>query len=139
MKLSTIVKGGICVLGLVGVGSIFAAPASAGQATARGAATVVRASGASVSVSGELTAPNGYMFPGALVVTPTYGGTAVADDETVATLTVTGGTPTAFATATSGNPFLDEAAAQLKAAANVVEAATIIRAGAGANGLGGLE
>ncbi len=54
MKLSTIIKGSVCVLGLVGVGNFFAAPANADQAAARGAVTIVRPSGSSISVSGEL-------------------------------------------------------------------------------------
>lgn len=142
MKISAIVKGGICLLGLVGVGNILAAPASAGQAAARGSATFVRASGASSSVSGELTLPNNAFFPGPLTVTATYGGTSAAGDETVDTLAIDPGTPdiTALSTSSSSNPFVQAAADALTAAGTDVGAvAAIIRAGGGANGLGGLE
>ncbi|MBX9259162.1 hypothetical protein H1Q63_35465 [Desmonostoc muscorum CCALA 125] len=71
MKFSTIIKGSVCVLGLVGVSNFFAAPAKADQAAARGAVTVVRPSGSSISVSGELVAPSGTQFAGPLAVTIT--------------------------------------------------------------------
>ncbi|MEH1923582.1 hypothetical protein [Nostoc sp.] len=143
MKISAILKGSICLLGLVSVGNILAAPASANQAAARGAVTLVRASGASISVSGELTLPNNAFFPGPLTITPTYGaGTAATDDETIATLEVDPGTPDTTNLSTSSNPFVASAAAALDAAVtnnDIGAQAAIIRAGAGANGLGGLE
>ncbi|MEH2154651.1 MAG: hypothetical protein V7K66_10295 [Nostoc sp.] len=141
MKISAIVKGSICLLGLVSVGNILAAPANAGQASARGAATLVRASGASISISGELTLPNNAYFEGPLDVTidaPT--GTPAADDEVLSGLHITPGTVESTNLATSSNPFVQAAADALTAAAGDVGAtAAIIRAGAGANGLGGLE
>jgi hypothetical protein len=143
MKISAILKGSICLLGLVGVGNILAAPASAGQAAARGAVTLVRASGASVSVSGELTLPNNAYFPGPLTVTPTYGaGTSATDDETIATLQIDPGTADVTNLSASSNPFVASAAAALDAAVtagDIGAQAAIIRAGSGANGLGGLE
>ncbi|MEH2061616.1 MAG: hypothetical protein V7K50_04970 [Nostoc sp.] len=147
MKISAIVKGSICLLGLVGVGNILAAPASAGQqAAARGAVTLVRASGASISVSGELTLPNNDYYgadgttPG-LVVTPAYGtGTSATDNETITSLTLT---PAAVVEAAgTGNAFIQSAAKALDAAVaggDIGAQAALIRTGAGANGLGGLE
>jgi hypothetical protein len=89
MKISAILKGSVCVLGLVGVGNFFAAPANAGDAAARGAVTIVRPSGASVSVSAELTAPTSAYFTGpALLVTPLYNGTIGANDESVVSLQI---------------------------------------------------
>ncbi|WP_335089067.1 hypothetical protein [Nostoc sp.] len=143
MKISAIVKGSICLLGLVGVGNILAAPASADQAAARGAVTIVRASGASVSVSGELALPNNAYFPGPLTITPTYGtGTAATDDETVDSLEIDPGTADVTNLSASSNPFVASAAAALDAAVtagDIGAQAAIIRAGAGSNGLGGLE
>ncbi|PHM09547.1 hypothetical protein [Nostoc sp. 'Peltigera malacea cyanobiont' DB3992] len=89
MKVSAILKGSVCVLGLVGVGNLFAAPANAGDAAARGAVTIVRPSGSSVSVSAELTAPTSAYFTGPmLLVTPAYSGTAGGNDELVTSLTI---------------------------------------------------
>ncbi len=142
MKISAIVKGGICLLGLVGVSNILAAPANAGQAAARGAVTIVRASGASISVSGELTLPNNAYYDQILTITPTITGDPKADSEIVTVLTVDAGTPNVTNLSTSSNPFVASAAAALDAAvtANDIGAqAAIIRAGAGSNGLGGLE
>jgi hypothetical protein len=142
MKISAIVKGSICLLGLVSVGNILAAPASAGQAAARGAVTLVRASGASISVSGELTLPNNAYFTGDLTITPTYGaGTPAVDDETIVDLTVSPAAIDATNLSVSSNPFVQAAADALTAVAatDIGSQAAIIRAGAGANGLGGLE
>ncbi|MFN6527248.1 hypothetical protein [Nostoc sp. ChiSLP03a] len=142
MKISAIVKGSICLLGLVSVGNILAAPASAGQAAARGAVTIVRASGASVSVSGELTLPNNAYYDQDLTITPTITGTPAADDESVTSLVVSPGTPNVTNLSTSSNPFVASAAAALDAAVtagDIGAQAAIIRAGAGSNGLGGLE
>jgi hypothetical protein len=142
MKISAILKGSICLLGLVGVGNILAAPVSAGQAAARGAVTIVRASGASVSVSGEVTLPQNGYYDQDLVITPVYGGTSVDDDENITTLTVSAGTPNVALLSASSNPFVTSAAAALDAAVtagDIGAQAAIIRAGAGANGLGGLE
>ncbi len=89
MKISAIVKGSICLLGLVGVGNLLAAPANAGDAAARGAVTIVRPSGSSISISAELTAPTSAYFTGpTLVVTPTYSGVAGGNDELVDSLEI---------------------------------------------------
>ena len=62
-KLSAITQGSLYLLGLVSVGNFMAAPASAGgQAVVRSATTIVRPSGASESVSGEVRLPTGMYF-----------------------------------------------------------------------------
>ncbi len=136
MKFSTIIKGSVCVLGLVGVSNFFAAPAKADQAAARGAVTIVRPSGSSISVSGEIVAPSGMQFPGPLTVTPTYEGTLGGNDEAITDLSVdpglleesvlTGGTTieAAIAAAITAGAFTD-----------VVDIATLVRAASS----GGLE
>ncbi|MBD2610581.1 MAG: hypothetical protein RMY62_030230 [Nostoc sp. ZfuVER08] len=92
MKISTIIKGSVCVLGLVGVSNFFAAPAKADQAAARGAVTIVRPSGSSISVSGEVVAAPGTDFTD---VTVTFTGSDPGTNlETISDLTVT---PTAAA------------------------------------------
>ncbi|RCJ15685.1 hypothetical protein A6S26_34255 [Nostoc sp. ATCC 43529] len=104
MKFSTIIKGSVCVLGLVGVSNFFAAPAKADQAAARGAVTIVRPSGSSISVSGEVVAAPGTDFSDVAVVVD--GG---ADPGTNIE-TVTGITVTPTAAASSGTPTTIEAA-----------------------------
>ncbi|WP_414562021.1 MULTISPECIES: hypothetical protein [unclassified Anabaena] len=142
-KLSAIIKGSICLLGLVGVGNILIAPANA-EAAARGAITLVRASGASVSVSGELTLPNNAYFTGALQVGASYGDTtsftSASDNEQLSSVTITPGGINNSNLVGANNPFLQAAADALTAASGDIGAqAAIIRAGAGVNGLGGLE
>lgn len=88
MKLSTIIKGSVCVLGLVGVSNFFAAPAKADQAAARGAVTIVRPSGSSLSVSGEVVAAPGTDFQAVTVAIDTPAGEGT-NQETVGGITVT--------------------------------------------------
>ncbi|MDZ8083941.1 MAG: hypothetical protein RMX65_015800 [Nostoc sp. DedQUE01] len=136
MKLSTIIKGSVCVLGLVGVSNFFAAPAKAGDAAARGAVTIVRPSGSSVSVSGELVAPTGVQFSGPLVITPAPSGTAGGLDEGVETLTVDPGV--IEESLSGGGDTIEGAIATLitdTGVADIVELATLIRAASA----GGLE
>ncbi|MEH2023615.1 hypothetical protein [Nostoc sp.] len=138
MKLSTIIKGSVCVLGLVGVGNSFASPAFAGDASARGAVTVVRSSGSSISVSAELTAPTGAYFTGpTLVITPTYTGTAGSNAEQVDTLTIDPGA-VAFPAAPPSATIQAAVAAQIDliSIADVQDLATLVRA---ASVNGGLE
>ncbi|AVH67575.1 hypothetical protein CDG77_10915 [Nostoc sp. 'Peltigera membranacea cyanobiont' 213] len=135
MKISAIVKGGICLLGLVGVGNILAAPASADQASARGAVTIVRASGSSISVSGEVVAAPGTDFTGLEVIVnnPIGEGT---NQETVGGLTLT---PVSAASSTTPPTTISAAIAGQIAAqtfTTVEDLATLVRA-AGAGG--GLE
>lgn len=140
MKISAIVKGGICLLGLVGVGNILAAPASAGQgqASARGAVTVVRSSGSSISVSAELTAPSGTYFAGpTLTVTPTTSDPGL-NIETVSVLVIDPGAVTVIPSAPSAT--IQAAIASKIDAATVTDVqdiSSLVRAAASGNG--GLE
>ncbi|MFN6470583.1 MAG: hypothetical protein RMY36_013040 [Nostoc sp. SerVER01] len=104
MKLSTIIKGSVCVLGLVGVSNFFAAPAKADQAAARGAVTVVRPSGSSISVSGEVVAAPGTDFSAVSIVVDGPAGEGT-NQETVGGITVT-----PVAAASAGTPTTIEAA-----------------------------
>ncbi|MEH2348619.1 MAG: hypothetical protein V7K55_11525 [Nostoc sp.] len=135
MKISAIVKGGICLLGLVGVGNILAAPASADQASARGAVTIVRPSGSSLSVSAELVAAPGTDFTALDVVV--NGLTAEGTNQEIVTgLTLT---PTPIASSTTPPTTISAAIAGQIAAqtfTTVEDLATLVRA-AGAGG--GLE
>jgi len=135
MKISAIVKGGICVLGLVGVGNILAAPANAGDAAARGAVTIVRPSGSSISVSGEITAPTGTQFPGPLTVTPVTSDSGL-NIESVTSLSVDPGA-VVDSTATSGGTIEGAIAALITTGAftDVVDLATLVRAASVNNGL----
>ncbi|MHC5756748.1 hypothetical protein [Nostoc sp.] len=132
MKISAIVKGSICLLGLVGVGNILAAPANAGQASARGAVTIVRPSGSSLSVSGELVAADGTDFT-ALDVVVNGSADIGTNQEVVTGLTLT---PTSAAASTTPPTTIEGAIAAQIAAGSfsaVEDLATLIRA-AGANG-----
>ncbi|MEH2052663.1 hypothetical protein [Nostoc sp.] len=135
MKISAIVKGSICLLGLVSVGNILAAPASAGQgqASARGAVTIVRPSGSSISVSGEVVAAPGTDFSAVDVEIqgPVGEGT---NQETVAGLIVT---PTATTAATTNSTTIQGAIAALITGYTNLEDVTALVRAAGASG--GLE
>ncbi|MBW4645049.1 MAG: hypothetical protein KME23_19015 [Goleter apudmare HA4340-LM2] len=64
MKISTVIKGSVYLLGLVGVSNFLITPAHADQAAARSAASVTRPSGVTESLSGEVLAPVGLYFQG---------------------------------------------------------------------------
>jgi hypothetical protein len=136
-KLSVMIKGSVCLLGLVSVGNLLVTPANASQASARGAVTVVRPSGSSISVSGELDLPDGLYFPGPLTITPSGSGTVGGNDESITSLKVDPGTTT-VPTSGAGNAFVQAAAAKLTSAATVQDEAALIKAGSGTNGLGAL-
>ncbi len=137
MKLSTIIKGSVCVLGLVGVGNFFAAPANADQAAARGAVTIVRPSGSSISVSGELVAPSGTQFDGPLAVTITTPSDPGLNTESLEGISIDAGAP--VVTVAEGGDTIEGAIATLitdGAFTEVVDIATLVRA---ASVNGGLE
>jgi hypothetical protein len=137
MKLSTIIKGSVCVLGLVGVGNFFAAPANAGDAAARGAVTIVRPSTSSISVSGELTLPTGNLFTGPLTINVLGGANPGGNDETLAGIAIA---PTGVTVVAAGsNPVEEAVAAAITAGASVQDDVALIRAAGGVNGFGGLE
>ena len=137
-KLSIILRGSIYLLGLVSVGNFLAAPVNAQQATAIGAITLIRPSGSFLSVTGEVFLPSGSYYDGGLTIAPTYGRIAGGNDETITGLTIT---PGVVKTTTLSNPntFIDTAANLLNNSTSVEDATTIIRAGAGNNGLGALD
>ncbi|MEH2210062.1 hypothetical protein [Nostoc sp.] len=137
-KLSIIIRGSICLLGLVSGEYFLATSANAQQATARGAVTLIRPSGTFLSVSGEVTLPSGSYYERGLTISPTYGGIAGGNNETITSLTITPGV--AQTTIISNpNPFIDTAANLLNNSNSVEDLTSIIQAGAGNNGLGALD
>ncbi|MBH8573127.1 hypothetical protein I8752_08880 [Nostocaceae cyanobacterium CENA369] len=139
-KLSIIFRGSICLLGLVSVGNFLAAPARAQQATAVGAVTLIRPSGAFLSVSGEIVLPSGSYIDGGLTVAPTFGGIVGGNQETIKSLTIT---PGAIKTTTISNPnsIIDAVVTSINnnPSASVEDITTLIRAGAGNNRVGALD
>ncbi|MGV0105865.1 hypothetical protein [Nostoc sp. DSM 114167] len=137
-KLSISLRRSICLLGLISVGNFLAAPANAQQATAGGAVTLIRPSGTFLSVSGEVTLPSGSYFNGGVTISPTYGGIAGGNDETITSLTIS---PGLVQTTTLSNPnsFIDTTANLLKNTTSVEDLTTVIRAVGGNNGLNGLD
>ncbi|KYC38141.1 hypothetical protein WA1_37980 [Scytonema hofmannii PCC 7110] len=137
-------KASFAFLGLLGITTLLADPVAAQTANASGSFVLVRPSGGSQSISGEISLPAGFYFQGPLNVKPTVtaGKTPGGNDESISNLLVDPGAVTAVTNSVSANPFLQEAAAALKAAttANDVAAqSAIIKSGAGVNGLSGLE
>lgn len=137
-KLSIIFQRSICLLGLIGVGNLLALPVNAQQATARAAVTLIRPSGTFLSVSAELILPSGFNYNGGIQIAPTYGGIAGGNEETITGLTIFPGIVQAT-TLASPNPFIDTAANLLNNNASIEDMTSIIRAGAGNNGLGALD
>ena len=138
MKISTLVIGSICVLGLVGAGSLFAAPANAGQASATGSAVVTRIDGSVISVSGELTLPNGMHYDTNLTVTPTYSGASTTNDETDTSLLITPTTATGTGTATF-TPVATAVATKITDATDLSAQSSLIRAAGGSTGFTALD
>jgi hypothetical protein len=62
MKVSTIIKGSICLLGFIGAGNFFTSPAHAEQAAARAAVSVTNPSSMTQSASGEVLLPSSLYF-----------------------------------------------------------------------------
>ncbi|WP_218651756.1 hypothetical protein [Nostoc sp. C052] len=137
-KLSIILRGSICLFGLVSVGNFLAAPVNAQQATARGAVSIIKPSGEFLSVSGEVTLPSGSYFDGGVKITPTYGGIIGGNDETITSLTITPGV-VKTTTVSSPNSFIDTTANLLNNATSIEDMTAIIRAGTGNNALGALD
>lgn len=134
MKISAIVKGSICLLGFVSVGNILAAPASAGQASARGAVTIVRPSGSSISVSGEIVAAEGTDFTGLDVVVNSPAGEGT-NQETVGGLTLTPVTGTVSTTPATTIEAAIAAAIEANSPSAVEDLAALVRAAASNGGL----
>ncbi|BDI17248.1 hypothetical protein ANSO36C_30500 [Nostoc cf. commune SO-36] len=137
-NLFIIIRGSFCLLGLINGGNFLAPSAIAQQATARGAVTLIRPSGTFLSVSGEVTLPSGSYYGGSLTISPTYGGIAGGNDETITSLTISPGV-TKTTILSNPNPFINTVANLLNNSTSVEDLTTIIRAGAGNNGLGALD
>ncbi|MUG96644.1 hypothetical protein F7734_31620 [Scytonema sp. UIC 10036] len=138
------VKSSFSFLTLLGITTLLAAPVAAQTAKASGSFVLFKPSGGSQTISGEISLPAGFYFQGPLNVKPTVaaGKTPGGNDESITNLLIDPGAVTAVTNSVSANPFLQEAAAALKAAitANDVAAqSAIIKSGAGVNGLSGLE
>lgn len=146
-------KKALLVAGVLGLGSAVAAPAFAGGnccgAYISGSSAIVLMDGASQSVGVEMSLPNGVYFPGVanvgdVVVTPVLSvpGTAAAqtglatNGNSFATLQVAAGAPNSTSQLAGGTAsFTAAAAAKLTAATDIADITSIIRAGAGVNGL----
>jgi hypothetical protein len=132
--------------GICGLGSVIAsAPASAqstGQAYISGSSAIVLMNGASQSVGAELSAPSGTYFLGTagngeVTITPTLTTTLETNANQYTSLVVDAGLPDSVASLAGYTPssFTQAAAAALNATAVLDEQVSIIRAGAGINGL----
>jgi hypothetical protein len=127
-------------LGAVSVLLANVASAQAQQAYISGSSTLVLMNGATQSIGAEIAAPSGSMFNATTAtVTPAYSGTtANLSDNTVvfntggAGLTVAGG---AVVAAPAGSSFTATAAGKLNAETTLAPVVSIIRAGAGIDGL----
>ncbi|MBD2254547.1 hypothetical protein [Nostoc parmelioides] len=144
--LSISYKVGILAISFFGISSLTVRPTFAQTASASGAAVLVRPSGGSISISGEIILPSGYYYQGPLEVSPVYGGTSGENSEVINALTINPGTAQTITSTPTSNPFVQSASNALNSASggtlagDVADVAAIIRAGAGVNGLvGGLE
>lgn len=137
-KLSIVLRGSICLLGLVSAGNFLAAPANAQQATARGAVSLIRPSGTFLSVSGELILPSDSYFDSGITITPTYGGTVGGNNETINSLTIIPGF-VKTTTPSTPNSLIDQVTTSLDNSTSIEDITTIIRAGNGINSLGALD
>lgn len=142
-KLSVITKGSAYLLSLISVGNFLVAPVHAEQAVARAAVTLVKASGAYQSLSGEVFLPEGMFFDSGnnptLTVIPTFAnvGTGI---ESIQSLSISAGTPTSTATINT-NASLSSLGQTVQAVQNVnklEDAAALIKAGASTPGLSGV-
>jgi hypothetical protein len=141
-QLSVTIKGSACLLSLVSVSNFLVAPVHAEQAVARAAVTLVKASGAYQSLTGEVFLPQGMFFDSGnnptLTVIPTFANVGTAS-ESIQSLSISAGTPASTATINT-NSFIPSAGQTVQAVQNVSQledAAGLIQAGAGAPGLSG--
>ena len=89
MKVSTIIKSSICLLGFVGAGNFFVSPANAEQGAARAAVTITNPSSMTQSVSGEVLLPSSLYFQGIPAVADDPATTTVNEAASGMTLIVT--------------------------------------------------
>lgn len=142
----------LLAISVVGLGSVISAPAFA-QTYASGSSTIVLMNGASQSVGAEISLPAGTYFTGGgaipngnVVITPILETPGVANDgasglaineQNFLELNVDPGLPDSLANLAPGasTTFTAAAAAQLDAATAISDVVSIIRAGAGVDGL----
>ncbi|WP_193197819.1 hypothetical protein [Nostoc sp. MG11] len=142
MKVSAILKGSVCLLGLVGAGGLLAEQANADQAAARASASVTRPGSVTESLSGEVLLPTGYYFNGTggntLTVTPSYNNPGTTN-QSLNGLAFNAGTPVATnSSGTIAGVVIDMLQGDNTGnvnAATIDDAAAIIKAAAGADGL----
>ncbi|MEH1943569.1 MAG: hypothetical protein V7L01_25580 [Nostoc sp.] len=137
-KLSILLRGTICLLGIASVGNFLATPANAQQASARGAVTLIRPSGSFLSVTGELILPSGSDYSGGITIAPTFGGIAGGNDETITSLTITPGV-VKTTTLSSPNSLIDALTISPNNSVSIEDTTTLIRAVGGTNSLGALD
>ncbi|MEC4883108.1 MAG: hypothetical protein SAL70_17495 [Scytonema sp. PMC 1070.18] len=134
---------GLSLLGLVGATTLATAPASAQTASASGSVVIVRPSGSSMSVSGEVTLPSGYYFKDVNVKPELATDTAGTNAEVITNLTVgqsaTATDPGEITAPLSSNPVLNAIAETIKSPGGtditVEDQAAIIRSLGGISGL----
>lgn len=130
----------LLAISVVGLGSVISAPAFA-QSYASGSSTIVLMNGASQSVGAEISIPAGVTFDGAnatgdVTVTPTLNGDLDVNAVSFTDLNVNPGLPDTTVLAATPTTFTAAAAAALVAATGDLQAeVSIIRAGAGVDGL----
>jgi hypothetical protein len=132
----------VAIVSVLGLGSVLSAPAYAGsvQAYASGSSAIVLMNGASQSVGAEIALPSGAAFEGAtgggdLLVTPALAGTLDTNTTIFDNLTVNAGAAKA---SPDGSSFTASAAQALDDAVvngTLSDVVSIIRAGAGTDGL----
>lgn len=124
----------LLTLGVVGLGSVIAAPAFAQQAYISGSSAITLMNGAAQSVGAEISHASGVNFNAALVVTPTYNSAPNTNTWRTDSLQVAAGTGVGVA-APAGSSFTSAAARKLLDATTLDAEVSIIRAGAGVDGL----
>lgn len=125
----------LLAIGVVGLGSVISAPAFA-QAFASGSSTIVLMNGASQSAGIEVGLPNGTFFDGGTyTVTPTLVGDLSTNTVIFDNVELSLGTVESVSSLGSSTTFTAAAAAKLDAAITLEETVSIIRAGAGVDGL----
>lgn len=138
-------KGGMSLVGVLGLATLVAAPASA-ESALRGSYTRVSPAGFVRTVSGEVTLPAGLYFPGNDAGDYTFtGGLALPDPEAEGAadpqiLTLNGGTPVVVPAAPEGTTIKQAVIAELgeldpTVVADLDAYTAILKAAAGADGL----
>lgn len=155
MKVSTIIRSSICLLGLVGASNFLASPANADQGAARAAVSITNPSSGTQSASGEVLLPGSLYFEGipagdgvaaaTLIVTPNVtvsSGTAGTTTAKINSLSFYAGEPKSINPLLGAGKVSDVVAAILKGtntpgvnAFSIDDASAIIKAAAGVDGL----